>query len=60
MREKTSRWILIYLRLLRSQLQQQNKAKYFSDPLHCHPIGSYSSDDPQQKTDSLTAEVNWT
>ena len=28
--------------------------------LHWRPIGSYSSDDPEQKTESSTAEVNWT
>ena len=52
--------------LLRSQLQWQNKAKYFSDPLHWHPIGSYPSDDPQEKilklnhwakTDSFEGEL---
>ena len=28
--------------------------------LHWRPIESYSSDDPQQKSQSSTAKLNWT
>ena len=41
-------------------LHQMKLSIKFLIQLHWRPIRSYSSDDPQQKTDSSTAEVNWT
>ena len=35
-------------------LQWGNKAKYFAVRLHWRPIGSYSSDDPQEKNLKLS------